>query len=164
MTDVSRSCIDCATGGCKKPGQMHQPDFCPSAMLSPDERGAWLLPTSILTCRLSRLPTRLPHAAVGRVCAASRRSWTSRDALGIARSASPTAAPCRPWRWAWRFGAGRAQGALALQWGTLRLRYGMRGAALFYRVVRFEIDASVRGGWHADDQPELPRLARSGRR
>lgn len=38
MTDVSRSCIDCATGGCKKPGQMHQPDFCPSATLSPDER------------------------------------------------------------------------------------------------------------------------------
>ena len=38
MTDVSRSCIDCATGGCKKPGQMHQPEFCPSAMLSPDER------------------------------------------------------------------------------------------------------------------------------
>ncbi|MBQ9954075.1 MAG: DUF1847 domain-containing protein [Eggerthellaceae bacterium] len=38
MTDVSRSCIDCATGGCKQPEQMYQPDFCPSAMLSPGER------------------------------------------------------------------------------------------------------------------------------
>lgn len=38
MTEVRRSCADCATGGCKNPEQGRQPAFCESAALSSEDR------------------------------------------------------------------------------------------------------------------------------
>lgn len=38
MIDSQRSCVDCATGGCKFPEQGRQPAFCESVALSAQER------------------------------------------------------------------------------------------------------------------------------
>lgn len=38
MEDIRRSCIDCATGGCKHPEQKRQPAFCESLPLSDQDR------------------------------------------------------------------------------------------------------------------------------
>lgn len=38
MNEIKRSCIDCATGGCKRPSEGKQPAFCDSAALEPVAR------------------------------------------------------------------------------------------------------------------------------
>lgn len=54
MTDIQRSCIDCATGGCKSPEQGRQPAFCESATLSAEERAGLVAAYTDLDLRLEQ--------------------------------------------------------------------------------------------------------------
>lgn len=54
MADIQRSCVDCATGGCKFPEQGRQPAFCESAALSAEDRAGLAAAYSDLDLRLEQ--------------------------------------------------------------------------------------------------------------
>lgn len=54
MTEIQRSCIDCATGGCKNPELGRQPAFCESAALSDEDRAGFVAAYTDLDLKLEQ--------------------------------------------------------------------------------------------------------------